>query len=332
MAVQLRWQAIKQEEIIIQNTERTLQELGSALRKAKAEGITLVMISDRTRVARPLISNLCNHGSAAIGKEDAQKLWDWVEEYNAEAHRNKELEPSPEGSRNCREVQFIPTTSFLQALGMCQYGHENNEMVVVVGNPGVGKTTLANKLKNSLQDVIYIEAWEMMRIGDLIDEIAEGLGISVSGTTVRKIKQIERVLKSSKSTLVIDEAEMLSKWDNSKLEMLRKIWDHTGISMVFLGVQKFEKIVDSEDARQFGRRMFKVHLTAPTQKEMMDAMLRDYNISKAAAEELAKIACNVNRGGMGTWSKLLKMCLDTAEGMQIELEHVENAGRFKFAY
>ena len=54
-----------------------------------------------------------------------------------------------------------------------------------------------------------------------------------------------------------------------------------------------------------------------------------YNLTPEAAEELARIAADTDRGGMGTWAMIMKLCLKFAEGGPITLELVNEAKQYK---
>lgn len=308
----------------------SIQELGEAIAKARDEGIPLSRIAEATGVNRALVSSLCNHGVATISEERQALLWDWV------AQRESELGNSAPETRQMRmpgisarqEIELIPTRSYTEGLGMCKFAQENRGIAIITGKPGTGKTTIVNTLQSVLPHPICIEAWPMMRLGDLLNDIAEGIGIRLSGTQVQKVRQIERALKGTDITLVIDEAEMLRKWDNDKLEVLRKIWDHTGISLIMFGTPLLHSIVSRMNTTQLSRRMWSVQLRGATAKEVRDA-LGDYNITDEAADELARIAADTDRGGMGTWAMIMRLCLKFAGGGAITRELVTEAKQYK---
>lgn len=289
---------------------------------AVKDGVTQTRISELSGVRRGTICNICNDKTVALEDGDMVKLSEWAKDYIGEIEETKPC-------RNAKEVQFIETKAVMQALGMCSYGLNHRKMIVVIGRPGTGKTTLAKRLHSSLPDSIYIEAWEMMRLSDLLKKMADGLGIEISGSMTERTMQIRKALSEGKQAIIIDEAEYLSKWDNSKLEVLRKLWDNTQAPMIFFGTHKFQRIIESADASQFGRRMYKVNLQAPEKQEMIESMLSTYAIEQEAAEELAKVAIETNLGGMGTWAELLEICLEMAGVGKITRELVRQAGAYK---
>lgn len=304
-----------------------LRELGEKIGQARDAGIPLSRISEATGVNRALISGLVNHGSAVLSEDKQMALWDWVSQREGELAGQIGQTQMP-GVSVRHEIDIIPTRSYTEGLGMCKFAQENSGIAVITGKPGTGKTTIVNSLKELLPNPVCIEAWPMMRLGDLLHDIADGIGLRLSGSQVQRVRQIERALKGSDVTLVIDEAEMLRKWDNDKLEVLRKIWDHTGISLILFGTPLLLNIVSRMNTTQLSRRMFNVQLRGTTAKEVRDA-LRDYHVEPDAAEELARIAADTDRGGMGTWAMLMKLCLKFAGNGPITMGLVQEAKQYK---
>ncbi len=308
---------------------RGMTELAGKLAEAKQAGVPLAQIAEQTGVNRSMVSTLVNRGVAAISEDKLAALWDWVKgrEEETGAGRVDSL-PIPSGMAYKTELSIIPTRSYTEGLGMCKFAQENAAIAVITGKPGTGKTTIVKTLKSVLPNPVCIEAWPMMRLGDLLNDIADGIGIRLSGSQTNKVRQIERALKGTNTTLVVDEAEMLRKWDNDKLEVLRKIWDHTGISLIMLGTPMLLSIVSRMNTTQLSRRMFSVKLSGATAKEVREA-LNAYAIAPDAADELARIAADTDRGGMGTWALLMQLCIKTAKGGEITMELLNEAKQYK---
>lgn len=315
---------------------RGMKELAAAVSAAKDAGIPLAKISDATGVNRALISQLCNHGVAALSGDKADALWAWVDQRAAELNGGgvqqefgmQNAECGMPASAGRRTMELINTASFAGGLGMAKFVHDNRGIGVLTGKPGVGKTTIVDTISGVWPGVLRLEAWPMMRLGDLLNDIAEGLGIRLSGSQVSRVRQIERALKGKDITLVIDEAEMLRKWDNDKLEVLRKIWDHTGITLLLVGTPLLLTIVSRMNTTQLSRRMFSYQLEGATAKEMLEAM-RAYNIEPEAARELARIAADTAHGGMGTWAMMMRLCLQHAGDGAVTLGLVREAKQYK---
>lgn len=312
-------------EAVRMEVRGSMAELSAYIAKAREEGISLAKISDATGVNRALISQLVNHGIAALSVDKQEALWDWA--------NLREAEKGGQGVQQSllpkrQAIDIIPTQGYTEGLGMCKFAQENHGIAIITGKPGTGKTTIVNRLTSILPHAVVLEAWPMMRLGDLLNDIADGIGIKLSGSQVQRVRQIERALKGSDVTLVIDEAEMLRKWDNDKLEVLRKIWDHTNISLIMFGTPMLLSIVSRMNTTQLSRRMYSVQLRGVTAKEMREA-LKDYDIDDDAAAELARIAADTDRGGMGTWAQMMQLCLNFAKGGRITMQLVMEAKTYK---
>lgn len=304
---------------------RTLSELAERIRKANERGISYQTIANETKVNRAQVSQLANTGNAILGAEKRAALWRWVDAQ--EVHDAQAAAPTIPAEYK-HGLEIFATASYTEGLGVCKFTQDHRGFTLIVGAPGAGKTTLVKKLPEILPRAVCLEAWPMMRLGDLLGEIAAGLGIRVSGSLMTKTRQIERALAGTDTTLVIDEAEMLHKWDNDKLEVLRKIWDHTGISMILLGTQKALDVINRMDTTQLSRRMYKLQLRGTTAKEVRRA-LSAYNIDDDAADALAAIAADTQNGGMGSYSMMMQLCLAFAGDGRITMQLLNEARQYK---
>ena len=168
----------------------SIQELGAAIAQARDAGIPLSRIAEAAGVNRALVSALANHGHAVISEEKQSDLWDWVEQREAELGQSGAQAPAVTSEAPQQTPGLIATRSYTEGLGMCKFAQENHGIAIITGKPGTGKTTIVNTLQNVLPNPVCIEAWPMMRLGDLLNDIAEGIGIRITGSQVQRVRQI----------------------------------------------------------------------------------------------------------------------------------------------
>lgn len=305
---------------------RTMESLAEHIRAANDQGVQYKTISDESGVSRAQISVLANKGTAIMSTEKQADLWRWLDRY--EARRAASSTPMTAPGEYKQALEIFPTASYKEAIGVCNFAAEERGIAIITGMPGVGKTTIVKQLPNILPHAVCMEAWPMMRLGDLLGDIASGIGIRVSGSQMTKVRQLEHALAGSDVTLVIDEAEMLRKWDNDKLEVLRKIWDHTQIGLIMLGTPKLLEIVNRMDTTQLSRRMYNVAMNGATAAEVRRE-LNAYNIDPDAADALARIAADTDHGGMGSYTMMMRLCLKFAAGGRITMPLLDEARHYK---
>ncbi len=147
------------------------------------------------------------------------------------------------------EFKIVRTRLIKLIMTHCDYARKNNDIVVIVGNAGLGKTTgLLEYYKEHPYHVIYIKVDITFTSRELLIEIAENLGIAVSGSLRAMMREVVRALKSDPKLLIIDEADLLTI---KQIELLRAIHDSAGCGLVLAGLPRLAKLL----------------LTGPSQKE-----------------------------------------------------------------
>ncbi len=318
------------EAAVIYTEERSIQALAEKLNAVKDAGVSYQSIATETGVNRSYISVLANKGTCAASQEMLDRLWAWVEQW--ERRQGIGL---PEGDQRGADVGYktdlslIHTRDLIAALGFCDFCVKHREVGVVMGMPGTGKTTVAGIVASKLPHAIRIEAWLSMRMGDLLDEIASGLGQDVRGTLNSRTQKIIRALKRQPDTVIlVDEAEYLKKWNVEKLDVLRKIHDNAGVTILLFGTPALANVLNRRDTTQLSRRMFQYSFGGARRDEIREA-LKGYNMEPAVAERLAAMASDTAHGGMGTYTKMLELCLYAAQGERITEATLQEAVMYK---
>jgi DNA transposition AAA+ family ATPase len=311
--------------------------------------ITFADVAEATGVSRSAISTMVNKG-LSVNDDAMQRIIDFIRTYDAEfmagnagsaeegwteetAHEAQDTESSRQYKRS---IELYRTKEFSQALGWCGYIQARRRMGVMIGYPGSGKTTILREFCRMNAEAHYIECWPMMRVGDLMSQLAGAAGISVSGNSYARAQQIMQALGHKNDvTLVFDEAEYLRTWDVTKFEVLRKIWDNTGTPVIMAGTPELESILTRgsgrENLAQLYRRKYEIKLSG-IQASEVKSILKDYNISDDAAAELSRIATDARHGGMGNFVEILDICLDAAGDGQIDMGILSGAKQYKLMY
>lgn len=312
---------------------RSMQELADELNAIKDFGVSYQSIANETGVNRSYISTLANRGTCAASSQMLDRLWVWVDEWKASQGliplKACGEEAATDDGAYKTEPTLIRTRDFIGALGFCDFCARRREIGVVMGMPGTGKTTVVKTVADKLPHAIRIEAWLSMRMGDLLDEIATGLGIDARGTLNSRTQKIIRALKQQPDTVIlVDEAEYLKKWNVEKMDVLRKIHDNAGIAILLFGTPALGNVLNRRDTTQLSRRMFQYSFGGARRDEIRDA-LKAYNMDGAVAERLAAMAADTAHGGMGTYTKMLELCLFAAQGGRITEETLAEAVMYK---
>lgn len=307
--------------------DRGMQELGRKLSAIHDTcGVSYQSIADAAQVNRSYVSTLANRGAAPVGAEGMERLWSWVDAWE----RSQGLQEDKPAPSVCKQApELIRTKDLLGALGFCDFCARHREIGVVIGMPGTGKTTVAGIMRDKLPHAIKIEAWLSMRLGDLLDEIAAGLGIELRGTLNSRTQKIIRALKQQPDTVIlVDEAEYLKKWNVEKLDVLRKIHDAAGVTVILFGTPAIANVLNRRDTTQLSRRMFQ-YAFGGARKDEIRAALQDYDCEPEVTEKLASMAADTAHGGMGTYTKMLELCLYAAQGGRITMDTLTEAMMYK---
>ena len=65
------------------------------------------------------------------------------------------------------------------------------------------------------------------------------------------------------------------------------------------------------------------------QKSEIRQALQPYNMAPEVADKLAAMATDTAHGGMGTYTKMLELCLYAAQGGRITMETLQEAAMYK---
>lgn len=306
-----------------------IEEIGEQLKKLREnEGITFEEISKQINVSRTYISQLVNQHKASV------EVLDTVRRF---LYKYYEI-PEDEGIKEYKnDIELFPTQDFRKALGFIEDIRVRRKLGCLIGYPGSGKTTIVKQYAQNVSGIVYIEAFQGMREKDLIEIIAENLGIALKrGSAYKLVKQIIEEYDGREILFIIDESEYLKKWDVSKFDTIRKIWDNTKIPMLLVGTEVLEDYLThggngKENLSQLYRRIYKMRLEGIKEKEVRE-ILSQYNIDKEAENMLVALAIDYKHGGMGNFTEVLELCLQETHSEIITGSIVRNAKNYKMLY
>lgn len=306
-----------------------IEEIGQELKRLReTEGITFEEISKKINVSRTYISQLANQYKASV--EVLNSVRKFLNEYY-------EIPEDQEEIIYKKDIDLFPTNEFKKALGFIEDIKKRKKLGCIIGYPGSGKTTIVKQYSKNVQGIVYVEAFQGMREKDLLEIIAENLGIALKrGSAYKLVKQIIDEYDNREIMFIIDESEYLKKWDVSKFDTLRKIWDNTGIPILLVGTEVLEDYLThggsgKENLSQLYRRIYKMRLEGIKEKEVRE-ILSQYNIDKEAENMLVALAIDYKHGGMGNFTEVLELCLQETEGEIITGSVVRNAKNYKMLY
>lgn len=306
-----------------------IEQIGEELKKLREnEGITFEEISKQVNVSRTYISQLANQHKASV---------EVLNEVRKFLYRYYDISEDQGINQYKKDIELFPTNEFKKALGFIEDIRSRKKLGCIIGYPGSGKTTIVKQYSKNVEGIVYVEAFQGMREKDLLEIIAENLGITLKrGSAYKLVKQIIDEYDGREILFIIDESEYLKKWDVSKFDTLRKIWDNTSIPILLVGTEVLEDYLThggngKENLSQLYRRIYKMRLEGIKEKEVRE-ILSQYNIDKEAENMLVALAIDYKHGGMGNFTEVLELCLQETNGEFIDGNIVRNAKNYKMLY
>lgn len=133
------------------------------------------------------------------------------------------------------------------------YLHYENRLVVVTGQQGSGKTTLAHELlhgSSNFDDVLIVDATQMLDLSAILQRIADLLQLPIPEDNYEAIEllqaEAEQLAMQERSlVLVIDQAEQLEADTLNELVDL-SLQIPQGLAIVLFGLSGYEKSLETE--------------------------------------------------------------------------------------
>jgi len=133
------------------------------------------------------------------------------------------------------DIPFIETSIAKKFFEVARICHLDNEIGVVVGQAGIGKTFACKEYARKNMDAILIEADPSYSPKVLFNEIAARINKDSETNLHKLFESIVLALKDSDRLVIVDEAENLPY---RALEFLRRLYDRAGIGVLLVGMPK----------------------------------------------------------------------------------------------
>ncbi|NQT63975.1 MAG: AAA family ATPase [Candidatus Marinimicrobia bacterium] len=230
------------------------------------------------------------------------------------------------------DEHFVDTEISKEIMDVLNYCHTHNDMGVVYGTPGLGKTVTAVEYATKHPDTIMITAFKGFSRGVIISSIAQDLELMTRMSIYQQFQMSVKALQGSDRLLIIDEAQFLT---NDSLEIVRSIHDQAGVGVVYLGQPSLSRKMMGKEAEFFAQLYSRlgVKLTlADPEFEDIKLVAKSYGITNTDIHKfLWDHVINDKWGGsFRKMSKLLKLAIRTSSARKedITIPFLKDVGRF----
>lgn len=134
-----------------------------------------------------------------------------------------------------QEIKFVMTTMAAEGFDIAETCQLCGEMGVVIGEPGVGKTTFVKEYTKSNPGVILIETDVSYTTKGVFSELHQKCGGNGAEALSKMKDDIIDRLRDSGRLIICDEAEFLPV---RAIDLMRRIYDKAGIGILFVGLPR----------------------------------------------------------------------------------------------
>ena len=298
----------------------TVQDVRAQVRAAiDARGLTQTGIAREAGIAPTTLSEFLAGRYTGNNSVIAAKLTSWLKALADRAAVPSALVGTPD---------FVETSIAVAVLDALDYARIAGNLVVVIGEPGVGKTTALAHYRESTNNVWLMTASsDTAALVPMLDELSLSVGVEPTshGGAAGLRRAIERKIRDTRGVLVVDEGQHL---DFKAMESLRSIHDRTRIGLVIAGHPDLEENL-RRSPQANSRVSRRVVLRQPTRSDVVEvaAVVAGEHLPIGDREVDYLLAFAQLPGGLRWVVNILKMALYLGMGMQSvpKMELLKNA-------
>lgn len=220
------------------------------------------------------------------------------------------------------EPAFYPTQTARELLTALTYAQALGDMALVIGVPGVGKSTTCREYQRKYSNVwIATAAAHTTGVVPVLREIADSVGTVHGSGASGLAREIATKVTGRNGLLIIDEAHHLS---TQALDAIRALHDATGVAVALVGspellakLERMPQLFSRLGVRLFRRKVLKGDVTA-----LLDA----WQISGREERRLLTRLAD-QPGALRSVTKILRLAtaLAAGSGASLTLQHIKDA-------
>lgn len=183
-------------------------------------GLSGASIARTLGLSTGTISLVKNDKTESVSEENLQRINDFIDSY--------QVKSTVKAGSDVVETSDLKMVQFI-----CEETIYSNEMGVIYGNAGTGKTIAAKRFVANRPDAVIIETVPGMSTKSLLIKILDQQGSKNAIGTVEQLLDLAvNNFKKSEQFLLIDEAENLT---TKSLEAIRRIHDFSNVPAILIG-------------------------------------------------------------------------------------------------
>ena len=262
-------------------------------------GLSYGAVAREASVSASTVSAWMNGTYAGSMASIAVKLQRWVNGRRSRAQATSTLRRGP-------GFTFTPTAkAFTSVLEHAQHAPD---LAVIVGAPGVGKTTTARQYASQVANVWLLTAEPCFgQPRAMLEYLAQVVGVSAPGVSGQRISRaiVDRISRTG-GLIIVDEAQHLS---SVTLDQLRTIHDLSDIGVTLLGNPSVYGRLDGGNRREhFAQLWSRIGMRVRrdgAQKGDIDALLDAWAVEDAEARAACR-AVGLRGGALRSMTKVLR--------------------------
>lgn len=227
-----------------------------------------------------------------------------------------------------KEPEMVETNIMKQMQFGLQYANDRNDVIVMYGSPGIGKTVTLNRwVSDHPSSIFFTASPNIVNKRDVMEEILEAINKKAEGRCSRMEKNIISLLKNTNRAIIIDEAHFLRL---EALETLRRIYDATKCPLILVGNPAILEMITERNKSitgQFFSRAVRIALDIKVDLEDVKAIVlqNGVELDEDCLNELYKVANSI--GAFRIMVKLFLFAWTIANQCKeaIAIEHIRSA-------